>query len=308
MANIGEIDRLSNLSDDLLLTIISFLSTHDAARTSVLCRRFRHLWEASPSLYLHFLLLPNPRYKKFISMAKRALLDRNASHPLLSLQLMMWPCDQNFSILSSLLTKARSLDLRQLTIQGFRLSDIVPIVPIIFTINSLSLSTIHVEVPLLRKVVINFSDICERDVSVAARLLNCISHVEELSLRIRESTPKNYPIPILSKIGKDVQHFSNLKHLDVTLCFHEYNLEVVTTMLHNCPVLESIKLIHEVPMFSCYNERRKKRKEWESKLPCNADGNKCNAYFRNLHIKENRKEVIKLLCKECSSKRQACSS
>ena len=58
--------------------------------------------------------------------------------------------------------------------------------------------------------------------------------------------PENYPIPILSKIGKDVQHFSNLKHLDVTLCFHEYNLEVVTTMLHNCPVLESIMLIHEV--------------------------------------------------------------
>ncbi|XP_078152640.1 uncharacterized protein LOC144547831 [Carex rostrata] len=307
MANMGEIDRLSNLPDDLLLTIISHLRTDSAARTSVLCRRFHHLWEASPSLNLNFLLLPQPQYKRFLFMAKRALLDRNASHPLLSLKLNMWSCKQNLSILSSLLAKAHSLNLRHLTIQGFYLSDIVPILPIIFTINSLSLSTIRVEVPLLRKVVINFNELCERDVSVVARLLNCISHVEELSLHIRESKPENYPIPILSKIGKDVQHFSNLKNLDVTLCFHEYNLEAVVTMLHNCPALESVTLNHEVPMF-IYNERRKKRKGWKSKLPCNADGNKCNAYFSNLHMKENRKEVIKLLCKECFSKRQACSS
>ncbi|KAJ1688797.1 hypothetical protein LUZ63_012952 [Rhynchospora breviuscula] len=43
-------DHLSNLQDELIITILSFLPLDIAARTSVLCRRIRHLWEASPSL------------------------------------------------------------------------------------------------------------------------------------------------------------------------------------------------------------------------------------------------------------------
>ncbi|XP_078150457.1 uncharacterized protein LOC144545772 isoform X2 [Carex rostrata] len=159
------------------------------------------------------------------------------------------------------------------------------------------LSTIHVEVPLLRKAVINLHDLNERDVSVVARLLNCVEHVEELSLHIKESEYARYPIPILSELEKHVPHFSNLKHLDLILCFHKWNIEAVTTILHNCPVLESLKLVHE--------GLGKTRKRWESKLPRNADGNYCDAYFRNLHLKENRKEIIKLLSKKCSSKRQS---
>ncbi|XP_078150458.1 uncharacterized protein LOC144545772 isoform X3 [Carex rostrata] len=101
------------------------------------------------------------------------------------------------------------------------------------------------EVPLLRKAVINLHDLNERDVSVVARLLNCVEHVEELSLHIKESEYARYPIPILSELEKHVPHFSNLKHLDLILCFHKWNIEAVTTILHNCPVLESLKLVHE---------------------------------------------------------------
>ncbi|GJN40518.1 hypothetical protein PR202_gb29741 [Eleusine coracana subsp. coracana] len=46
-------DRISNLSDDLLHNILLKLrSTTAAARTSVLSRRWRHLWAALPDLLL----------------------------------------------------------------------------------------------------------------------------------------------------------------------------------------------------------------------------------------------------------------
>ncbi|XP_078182070.1 putative F-box/FBD/LRR-repeat protein At4g13965 isoform X2 [Carex rostrata] len=405
------IDRLSNLPDALLITIISLLPTPIAARTSVLCRRFGHLWEASPSLALISKDFPF-RSENFVSMVNRALLSRNPSHHLLSLRLEVSGCgNQNaIAIISSFLAKACSLDLRHLTMEGFYLSDLLPILPIVFTINSLrclslclsscprdqelnfpsgitlaclrslslqlfnidlaflnkllselcsledlhlhieatpgfslssqtirrlkliidnyypkldilglslplleslhlelpyslgTLSHIHANVPLLRKAVIKLGDIREKNVSTIDGLLNCISHVEELSLDLDETTDKEPPIPILLESGKDVPKFSNLKHLDMTLCFHEHNLAAVIMMLHNCPILKSLKLVHEVhnPFFSFFNW-----KDWQSKLPRNADGNYRYAYFKNLHLEENRKEVIKLLSKKCFSKRQA---
>ncbi|XP_078182068.1 putative F-box/LRR-repeat protein At4g00320 isoform X2 [Carex rostrata] len=404
------IDRLSNLPDALLITIISFLPTHIAARTSVLCRRFRHLWEASPSLALNSYELPRPRSKTFIAMAKRALLGRNPSLPLhsLSLEAYDYGSQNAIAIVSSLIAKARSLDLHHLTMKGFWLSDFLPILPIVFTINSLrrlslygfrtpgqytqklnfpsginltflrslslqwigadvadlnkllselcsledlhlhirgtpgftlssqtirklkliftestqkldivglslplleslhleiryclgNLSHIRAKVPLLTKAVIKLGYIREKNASTVDGLLNCISHVEELSLDLDESTFEEHPIPILLESRKDVPKFSNLKHLDMTLCFHEHNLAAVIMMLHICPLLESLKLVHEI-----YFQTGKKRKDWQSKLPRNADGNYRYAYFRNLHLEENRKEVIKLLSKKCSSKR-----
>ncbi|KAF3329471.1 F-box/FBD/LRR-repeat protein [Carex littledalei] len=408
-ADSNPIDRLSNLPDELLVTILSFLPTRIAARTSVFCRRFRHLWEASPSLDFDIRYISFPKTDNFCAMAKRVLLSRNPSHPLLSLRLE-GNFDRSASLLPSLFAKARSLNLRQLTI-NCHFSKFSPFLPIIFTINSLrclsldcsldpaisfpsgitltclrslsltlrgtgptnlngllselcsledlqlyinithelslscqtirklkliiafstqkleilgscfpSLESLHLEIQngfgclsqshihgefsLLRKAVINLHRLHEGDVSAVARLLNCISHVEELSLHIKEWEFEKYPIPTLMEPGKDVPNFLKLQQLDVTLCFHEHNFEAVTRMLHNSPVLKSLKLVHEIPKFTgC--ARGRKRKDWGSRLPRNADRNCRYAYFKDLHLEKKRKEVIKLLSKKCSSKRQA---
>ncbi|KAF3322496.1 F-box/LRR-repeat protein [Carex littledalei] len=388
---------LSDLADALLITIISFLPICIAARTSVLCRHFRHLWEASPSLALISYDLPSPRWaqsKNFIAMAERAVLHRNPFLPLQSLCLELSRCgvQDAMAIVSSLLAKAHSLDLRHLTIQHLWLSDFLPILSIVFTINSLrclslhhlslsgrsqelnfpagnnltnlrslsleliyidlanlnkclfelcsledlylrtcwtprvslssqtirklkliinrdimgslslleslhleikyslgKLSHIHANVPSLKKIVIKLCAI-----SVVVGLLNCISHVEELSLHLESEDEKNL-ITILLESIKDVPEFPKLEHMDLTLNFQEHNLEAVSTMLHNCPALKSLKLVHEVPNFTGSSRGGRKRIDRKTRPPRNADDNCHYAYFKNLHLEENRKEVIKFV-------------
>ncbi|KAJ3684182.1 hypothetical protein LUZ61_013346 [Rhynchospora tenuis] len=407
-ADPNQTDRLSILPDELLITVLSFLPTRMAARTSVLCRRFRHLWEASPSVQLVGIYNSH----KFIAMADRVLLHRNPSHALLTLQLELSYLRSSLpdSYVPSLLAQAHSLRLRHLTVQAPS-NRLVSILPSIFSIDSLwslslqlssyplikpyhifpsgftltclkslslqlygvdsavqlnqllsqlcsledlqletnaidklSLSSrtirtlkliigsdaiqdivelflpslesfhfqhenseflsgmcrIHGQVPLLKNAVIRLYNLHAEDVGAVMKLLSFISHVEQLTLRLKESVDEKYPIPILLEPGKDVPNFPNLKHLIVGLCFHVHNFQAVIMMLHNGTALESLKLVHEIPKFTGLAKGRN-RKDWGSRLPRNADGNYRYAYFRNLHLGEHKKEFMKLLGMKCSS-------
>ncbi|KAI4993008.1 hypothetical protein ZWY2020_007321 [Hordeum vulgare] len=43
-------DRISALHDDLLRHVLSFLRAHEAVRTCMLARRWRHLWKSAPAV------------------------------------------------------------------------------------------------------------------------------------------------------------------------------------------------------------------------------------------------------------------
>ncbi|KAJ1692790.1 hypothetical protein LUZ63_009488 [Rhynchospora breviuscula] len=410
MENPDEVDLFGMLPDDLLMTILSFLPTPVAARTSVLCRRFRHLWEASPCLTLTT-ESGSDFAVNFYDMADRLFFERDPSHPhpILSLHIQL----PNYSRLQDyyiyhLIMKARSLRPRHLTIEGSH--SLVHVLVYIFSIDSLeslSLPTnigpyrclfpsyfpiscprlrtlslgffrvdsasatqlvselcsledlyleiyardktltlssqsirkltliigasdsdskfhnlalslpslealhfetrgasfgqchmIHGQIPLLKTAVVSIDEAYAEDVTAVAGLLNFISHVEELSLCLKE---EKYPVPspILFEPGKYDPNFPNLNRLDVSLCFHDRNLDSVIMMLRNCPALESLKLVHKIPKFTDWAQGRK-RKDWRSELPRNADGNRRYASFTNLHSWKNRKEFMKFLDKKCT--------
>ncbi|KAJ3684171.1 hypothetical protein LUZ61_013335 [Rhynchospora tenuis] len=393
-----DMDRLSNLPDELLVAILSFLPTPIAARTSVLCRRFRHLWEASPSVQIRA-YVPD----KFVAQADGALLHRNPSYSLLSLRIELHDFKRSLpdSYMPSLLAKAASLGLCHLTILGF--FNFEPILSTIFSIKTLkslahpnivlnphhvfpsglaltcltslslglfriesaklnqllselslleelqlkifsirsliissqtitkltlvtvgskldtlklvlpslesihlrtwhlshSLFHIHGEVPLLKRAVIDLDELHAQNVSAVTNLLNFISHLEELRLHVKESADEKNPSHILLEPGKCPPNFPNLKHLYVGLCFHKHNFEAVIMMLHNCPALESLKLVQESPE-STRRARGRNRKDWRSNLPPYR-----NVNFRNLHLGMNKREFMKLLGKKCTVETRA---
>ncbi|KAJ1689259.1 hypothetical protein LUZ63_013414 [Rhynchospora breviuscula] len=410
-----EVDFLSILPDDVVITILSFLPSAVAVRTSILCRRFRHLWEASPSVLLTPRYLPRPNNLSFLRMGERVILQRHPSHPILSLHLEFRrftpPLRDQF--IYFMLVKAQSLGLRHLTIHESP-HDLVYLLPSIFSIDSLesldlptigpfharmfhsgftstcfrlttlslrffnvasfnisrilpqlpsledlrleiramdclslpsqtirklkliiigaddpkfeslalslpSLESLHLETrgpfsfsahcpihgefPLLKKTVIILDEVHAPDATAVMRLLHSISHVQELSLHVKE---EKYPIPnpILLEPGKTLPDFPRLKHLDVSLCFHDRNFDAIIMVLRNCPALESLKLVHKIPKFTDWAQGRK-RKDWRSELPRNADGNRRYAYFTNLHLGKNKKEFMKFLAKKCTFWRRA---
>lgn len=292
---------LSNLPDALLITILSLLPTCIAARTSVLCRRFRHLWEASPSLNFTIRDIPEPKSDNFIAMVDRTLLRRNPSYALHGLHLNLheygsFRLTKHAFFVSSLFAKASALRVRHLTVRGcmYLNSHIIPIIFSTDSLRSLSVDSLlnpfeefyvpyentldclkfleigvsyidpieferfisklssleelrlkvhtmyehelrissktitklelmfndtqdidnvtlslpsldclelhycgssreclphfHGETPLLRRAVLSLSNLHSRDACSVTGLLNCMSHAEELSLRMREDT------------------------------------------------------------------------------------------------------------------------
>lgn len=77
-------DRLSDLSDCILLHIMSFLDTTDAVQTSVLSKRWRDIWKLVNSLSFERMYFRTSiaNYNKFVS---RVLSRRDSSIPLQSL-------------------------------------------------------------------------------------------------------------------------------------------------------------------------------------------------------------------------------
>ncbi|XP_078172524.1 F-box/LRR-repeat protein At4g14103-like isoform X2 [Carex rostrata] len=114
--NLEEVDWLSQLPEPLLLQILSFLPTKFAVRTSLLARRFRHLWTVSPSMELDRSDFPPGRL--FNDVISRCLRLRDPSAPLRSFCLKTTNNHRPFSVklLSNWLTRAYSLGLRDLSL------------------------------------------------------------------------------------------------------------------------------------------------------------------------------------------------
>ncbi|KAJ3691895.1 hypothetical protein LUZ61_000012 [Rhynchospora tenuis] len=166
--------------------------------------------------------------------------------------------------------------------------------------GSLPLPRIEGIMPVLSKAVIILDGLPNGAASAVAKLLNCVSNAEELSLDISEGWMEKDPFPVLLEPGKDVPDFRNLKHLDVSMCFHKHNLKSIVALLHHSPALESLKLVHEAPKSYAFLTNQRKSDDWGSKLPTNAAGNHSYTHLTNLHLDQNREEFMKLVDKKMS--------
>ncbi|OWM67599.1 hypothetical protein CDL15_Pgr024684 [Punica granatum] len=71
--------QLCNLPDDLLLRILCFLPLKDAVKTSVLCKRWGHLWALVPDLRFSCYFFPMHQRPLFMELVRRACALRRGS-------------------------------------------------------------------------------------------------------------------------------------------------------------------------------------------------------------------------------------
>ncbi|GFP81378.1 putative F-box/LRR-repeat protein at4g15060 [Phtheirospermum japonicum] len=62
---IPDLDRLSSLPDSILAHVLSFLDTRSAIKTSILSKRYQHLWTLSPCLDFSFSDYQTDRYESY---------------------------------------------------------------------------------------------------------------------------------------------------------------------------------------------------------------------------------------------------
>ncbi|KAJ3684162.1 hypothetical protein LUZ61_013326 [Rhynchospora tenuis] len=183
----SQTDRLSILSDELLITIISLLPTRLAARTSLLCRRFQHLWKTCPSVYLSEDRTIDTT--TFEAMATCAIIRRQSSNPLVSLRLN-YAFHLPYTFLCSLLVKAHFLGLQHLIIDGAG-DDIESIMPAIFSIGTLLFLQLPAVTPgtlpsVVTLTILKTLSLCLYDADSAEfnRLLAQLPSLEELRLML----------------------------------------------------------------------------------------------------------------------------
>uniref|UniRef100_A0A1J3GD10 Putative FBD-associated F-box protein n=1 Tax=Noccaea caerulescens TaxID=107243 RepID=A0A1J3GD10_NOCCA len=86
-------DRISNLSDDLLLKIVSSLPTKNVVATMILSKRWRFLWTMVPRLDFDYgyKIEPSDEYGKFVKYVDRSMV-LNRAPVLEKLELGVGPC------------------------------------------------------------------------------------------------------------------------------------------------------------------------------------------------------------------------
>ncbi|KAL6653168.1 hypothetical protein ACP70R_012093 [Stipagrostis hirtigluma subsp. patula] len=386
-------DRLSALPDDVIAHVLSFLPTPVSAATSVLSRRYRHLWASVPDLNLDHTL--HRSIASFESSADAAFRRRDPSVPLRSLRLRAdertrapprWllraarlgvrrlaltghACACFLALAPELdLAGLRSLDLRYLSRrqgdkyplvpEGIRLpalesmelvqvdlgaGEVTQLVAACDALCSLNVRPLadlevldlrsptlrrlrisclfcaphHTELrlecasleflvlensgnlqafralpmPELRTAAVTMDLLTAGDMEATSVLIRSVASVQELRLHLTESKFQVEPFPLLAEHDQPFPSFPNLKTLDLSMCFHEYNIPGLITMLQQSPVLQSIKLTHLAPRMLA---KTKKRRQWASKLPRNSSGNYRFASVNNFHSEERNKLLYQL--------------
>jgi len=205
-------DRLSNLSDDLICRILSFLSTKECYRTCVLSTRWESICTKIPNLHFQLPKISNPELSKEIKFVNVALLRRTENIRKLRLdsEKGCQPHDVHMWISKALDLKVRELDLglflHEKTLLPLRLSTCESLVVLKLwgriqpTLNS----SFHVYLPSLKVLHLRetvkysiFDDGKEYDLN---NFLSGCPHLEELLLHETFALPINTSFHLLKRL------------------------------------------------------------------------------------------------------------
>ncbi|XP_042472741.1 F-box/LRR-repeat protein At3g26922-like isoform X2 [Zingiber officinale] len=220
-------DYLSNLPDPLLLHILSFLSTHNSVRTSVLARRWRSLWSSVPAIRFHYEDFHPEAVSRADAIVHRFIASRRDSSAVFSLSIDLdhLSCPENW------IDYAKSHGARAVTLYLCYCPRQSPIFSALFNWPSLLTLDLQfdvgwppVDIPPecialsnLKKLVLTgvFSEESVR------RLLACCPNLGELSLDVSECYGAALEIAV-----------PNLRKLALTGTLSKTRI--------NCPILESL--------------------------------------------------------------------
>ncbi|XP_042386999.1 putative F-box/LRR-repeat protein At3g28410 [Zingiber officinale] len=185
-----EDDYLSNLPDELLRHILSFLPTLDSIRTSVLARRWRHVWTCVPVIdFSDFELEP--------SIMKRFMASLGAGESVSRLHLTGDSIDNETPVYDSV-KYAKSHDARHVSLLRFLFEDCRhPLFDLLFdwpSLESLNLQVIYFTSITLSKCIFRLSNLKTLSLSLPeitirneglAKLLSGCPVLEELLLTVK---------------------------------------------------------------------------------------------------------------------------
>ncbi|XP_057437478.1 F-box/LRR-repeat protein At3g59200-like [Lotus japonicus] len=274
------VDRISNLPDELLFHILSFLPTEDVFVTSLVSKRWRPLRFSVTDL--HFVELRNrnthleprvPRYSAFIKFVDAFILRRGIHQPIKTLRLECYSCPV-FKV-EKWLKAAADCKVENLQICG-------PVLPCtIFSIKTLVVLKLRcvdfkgfsdVELPLLKTLHLDYVTFskCQHFIELlnGCPLLEnleakCISaaFVDDpkfttLSKLVRADVfnlrrPLDIPMRTFCNVeflridqfcDVDIPIFPNLIQLELMFGRHDLKWESVLDMLNHCPQLQTFDL------------------------------------------------------------------
>ncbi|XP_020084260.1 F-box/FBD/LRR-repeat protein At5g22700-like isoform X2 [Ananas comosus] len=153
--------------------------------------------------------------------------------------------------------------------------------------------------PSLRRARVTLSDLTAEDAAAVGCVIQSVANVSELKIRVSACWRQLLPVRLLVDEERSLPTFPNLRSLFVYTSFHEINIRDMITLLDHSPVLDSLDLCHSSPYI---NDKKKKAKDWQSKLPRNSSGNYQTACFTDLRVKKRRTEAVKLLSKRLKIK------
>ncbi|KAJ9547209.1 hypothetical protein OSB04_019752 [Centaurea solstitialis] len=117
-----EEDRISNLPNEIIYHILSFLDMKYAIQTSVLSKKWKHIWTSMPHLNLNSQTSRTlPLFAKFVN---DALSHRNHRTEVSTVELSFRGAATQFgAVVTSIVNYAYSHNVRKLTIEWFRLNN-----------------------------------------------------------------------------------------------------------------------------------------------------------------------------------------